>query len=151
MSRHSNPAHPPLDAIPLSRCSARTRRTGVPRPPGRRVCRWPAFSDPLLSPRLLSNEPIPAAILLGTFGLLMLMSALVSRASGRIGVPVALLFLGVGMAAGSEGIGGIAFEDYRLTFRLGTAALVLILFDGGINTPVSHLKQSIRPAAVLAT
>ncbi|HEX2224792.1 MAG TPA: potassium/proton antiporter, partial [Thermoanaerobaculia bacterium] len=74
-----------------------------------------------------------------------------SRASSRFGVPVFLLFLGIGMLAGSEGVGGIVFEDYRLAFRLGTAVLVLILFDGGLNTPLSSLKQGLRPALALAT
>ena len=49
------------------------------------------------------------------------MSVLFSRASQRTGVPIALLFLGVGMLAGSEGLGGIAFDDYHFAFRLGTA------------------------------
>lgn len=55
------------------------------------------------------------------------------------------------MLAGSEGLGGIVFEDYRLAFRLGTAALVLILFDGGLNTPLESLRRSLWPAFVLAT
>jgi cell volume regulation protein A len=55
------------------------------------------------------------------------------------------------MLAGSEGFGGIAFEDYALTFRLGTVALVFILFDGGLNTPVSVIRTAIAPASVLAT
>ena len=55
------------------------------------------------------------------------------------------------MLAGSEGLGGIVFEDYRLAFRLGTAALVLILFDGGLNTPKASLRQALWPALSLAT
>jgi cell volume regulation protein A len=76
---------------------------------------------------------------------------LFSRASSRFGVPVFLLFLAIGMLAGSEGIGGIFFEDYRLSFRLGTAVLALILFDGGLNTPLSSLRQGLRPALALGT
>jgi cell volume regulation protein A len=66
-------------------------------------------------------------------------------------VPVALLFLGIGMAAGSDGPGGIEFADYGFAFRLGTVALVLILFDGGLNTPLSAVRSAIRPASALAT
>ncbi|HSA58047.1 MAG TPA: potassium/proton antiporter [Gemmatimonadaceae bacterium] len=100
---------------------------------------------------MLSQEPIPTAILLAVFGLMLLVSVLSSRATERLGVPVALIFLGIGMLAGSEGIVGIPFEDYRLAYRLGTIALVLILFDGGFNTPISMVRRVAAPAAVLAT
>jgi potassium/hydrogen antiporter len=53
--------------------------------------------------------------------------------------------------AGSEGLGRIAFEDYGFAFRLGTVALVLILFDGGLHTPADAVRETIRPAGVLAT
>jgi len=100
---------------------------------------------------MLDAEPLPTAFLLTLCGVLLALSVLFSRASGRFGIPVALLFLGVGMAAGSDGPGGIEFSDYGLAFRLGTVALVLILFDGGLNTPLSSIRTAIRPAAVLAT
>jgi potassium/hydrogen antiporter len=96
-------------------------------------------------------EPLTTATLLLTIGLLLGLSALFSRASARAGLPVFLLFLAMGMLAGSEGLGGIEFEGYSLSFRLGTLALVLILFDGGLNTSMVSLRQGIRPAAVLAT
>jgi cell volume regulation protein A len=96
-------------------------------------------------------EPFATALVLAVFGVLLGISTVSSRASERVGLPVALLFLGIGMLAGSEGIGGLAFEDYRLAFRLGTVALVLILFDGGLNTPLAAVRQAIRPAALLAT
>jgi cell volume regulation protein A len=96
-------------------------------------------------------EPLSTAILLTTFGILLGVSILFSRASTRFGIPTALIFLGIGILAGSEGIGGIPFEDYGFAFRIGTVALVLILFDGGLNTPVSAVRQVIRPAGVLAT
>jgi cell volume regulation protein A len=97
------------------------------------------------------TEPVPTAVALVATGILLAVSVVFSRTSGRLGIPVALLFLAVGMAAGSEGIGGIRFEDYALAFRVGTVALVLILFDGGLNTPVASLRQVFGPAAVLAT
>jgi cell volume regulation protein A len=78
-------------------------------------------------------------------------SVLFSRASQRIGVPIALLFLVVGMLAGSEGIGGIPFDDFRFAFRMGTLALALILFDGGLNTPMQAVRRYWAPSGVLAT
>ena len=97
------------------------------------------------------HEPLATALLLAAAGVLLAAGVLVSRTSGRLGVPAALLFLAVGMLAGSDGLGGIHFGDYALAFRLGTVALVLILFDGGLNTPLSSLRRSLAPAAVLAT
>ena len=96
-------------------------------------------------------EPLPTAFLLTVAGMLMLVSVLLSRASGRSGLPVAMLFLGIGVVAGSDGPGGIEFNDYGSAFRLGTVALVLILFDGGLNTPLSAVRAAIRPASLLAT
>jgi cell volume regulation protein A len=55
------------------------------------------------------------------------------------------------MLAGSEGIGRIPFEDYTFAFRLGSLALTLILFDGGLNTPMEAVRRSWAPAGVLAT
>lgn len=97
------------------------------------------------------SEPLTTAWFLVVFGVLLGISALLSRTSSRFRIPVFLLFLVIGMLAGSEGPGGIDFEDYGLAFRLGTVALALILFDGGLNTPVASLRRAIRPAAVLAT
>jgi cell volume regulation protein A len=94
-------------------------------------------------------EPLPTALALAATGILLAASVLASRGSGRAGVPVALLFLLVGMAAGS--VAGIGFDDHRLAFRAGTVALVLILFDGGLSTPVASLRRVVAPSAVLAT
>ena len=72
-----------------------------------------------------TTEPNATALLLTTCGLLLAVSVVFSRASQRAGVPIALLFLLIGIMAGSEGVGGIAFEDYRFAFRLGAIALAL--------------------------
>jgi cell volume regulation protein A len=97
------------------------------------------------------TEPLPTAIGLAVLGLLVAVAVTLSRTIGRRGVPVVLLFMVLGMVAGSEGIGGIAFEDYALTFRLGTVALVFILFDGGLNTSAAVVRSALAPAGVLAT
>jgi cell volume regulation protein A len=94
-------------------------------------------------------EPLATGVLLLTLGLLVGLSAASSRASGRLGLPAALLFLGIGVLAG--GFGAIRFADHGLAFRLGTAALVLILFDGGLNTPFAALRQAVWPSLTLAT
>lgn len=62
-----------------------------------------------------------------------------------------LLFIGVGIVAGSEGIGGIYFDDARLAQSVGIIALVLILFSGGIETNWADSKQILKPAFLLAT
>jgi cell volume regulation protein A len=98
-----------------------------------------------------SVEPFSTAVALTTAGALMTLSVLFSRAPARLGVPIPLIFLSLGMLAGEEGLGGIVFDDYDATFRLGTVALVLILFDGGLNTPFKTVRQGLRPAAILAT
>jgi cell volume regulation protein A len=100
---------------------------------------------------MITNEPQATALLLATCGLLLGVSVVFSRASQRTGVPIALLFLLVGMLAGSEGLGRIDFEDYRFSFRVGVVALALILFDGGLNTPLSAVRKAAAPAGVLAT
>lgn len=69
----------------------------------------------------------------------------------RMRVPGLLLFLGLGMLAGSEGIGGIHFDDARLARTLGTIALVLILFEGGLTAGWSEIRPVLGTAASLAT
>src|SRR5919202_3767294 len=97
------------------------------------------------------TEPLATALLFATLGVLLAVSVVFSGASERMSVPVTLVFLGIGMLAGSEGLGRIAFEDYHFAFRLGTAALVLILFDAGLNTPTGAVRRYLAPAALLAT
>ncbi len=69
----------------------------------------------------------------------------------RIRIPGLLLFLGLGMLAGSEGLGGIEFDDVRLARTLGTIALVLILFEGGLTAGWSEIRPVLGTAASLAT
>ncbi len=99
----------------------------------------------------MPNEPASTAVAMLVVALLLATAVLSSRATGRLGIPVALIFIGLGMAAGHEGAGGIAFEDYGLTFRLGVVALSLILFDGGLNTTSADIRRVLKPAGLLAT
>jgi cell volume regulation protein A len=100
---------------------------------------------------VLTAEPFATGLIFAGVGALLTISVMSSRASARLGVPLALLFLVVGMLAGSEGIGGIPFEDYSRTYRLGTGALCLILFDGGLHTSPRAMREVAAPAIVLAT
>jgi len=98
---------------------------------------------------VIAGEPLNTGGLLAIAGVLMLASVLFSRPSERIGFPAVLLFLGIGLLAGlwlPEG-----FSDHSLAFRIGTLGLVLILFDGGLNTSWGAARAHLAPAAVLAT
>jgi cell volume regulation protein A len=92
----------------------------------------------------------PGIVLAGV-GLLLGISVMFSRASARTGLPLTLVFLSIGMLAGSEGIGGIEFDSYHQAFWLGSAALALILFDGGLNTHWGAVRPVLGPGALLAS
>ncbi|MGK7882349.1 MAG: potassium/proton antiporter [Crocosphaera sp.] len=77
-------------------------------------------------------------------GLLLIISVFASKLANKFGVPGLLLFLLIGMLAGSEGIGGLSFEDYNLAKTIGDLALIFILFTGGLETE----WKSIRPVLV---
>lgn len=93
--------------------------------------------------------PIDTNILV--VGMLLLFATMSSRVSARLGVPLLVVFVFVGMMAGSEGLGGIVFSDYTLAHSVGTLSLILILFDGGLQTSVQSLRRTAAPAGVLAT
>ncbi len=102
-------------------------------------------------PALALAEPLPTALLLAVVGVLLLTATLFSRTVDRLGVPVVLLFLILGVFAGSETAGFLVFDDHLLAMRLGTLALILILFDGGLNTRFREVRSAAPPALVLAT
>jgi len=74
--------------------------------------------------------------------ILVLLAVMVSKISDRFGIPLLLLFIVLGMLAGSEGIGGIYFDDPELTQWISTISLSIILFSGGVDT---HWKSINRP------
>lgn len=96
-------------------------------------------------------EPRATAIALLVIGIVLAACVLSTRLAARTGVPVFLLFVLLGLAAGEEGIGRIAFDDYAMAFRVGYGALVLILFDAGLNTPLVTFRRYLAPSLVLAT
>lgn len=81
----------------------------------------------------------------------MILGSLSSKFSARVGLPVLVAFLALGMLAGSEGIGGIPFDNFQLAHAIGTVALAFILFDGGLKSPIESLKIAWKPSALLAT
>ncbi|MBX5457439.1 MAG: potassium/proton antiporter [Thermogemmatispora sp.] len=83
--------------------------------------------------------------------LLLLLSVLAWKIAGRLGIPALLLFLGLGMLAGSDGPGGIYFDDAQLAQAVGIVALVLILFAGGLETRWSAVRPALGGALLLST
>ncbi|WP_158045792.1 potassium/proton antiporter [Skermanella pratensis] len=82
---------------------------------------------------------------------LLLVSIFTSLISFRIGAPLLLIFLGVGLAAGEDGIGGIDFDNTPAAFLIGSVALAIILFESGFDTRFSSYKAAAWPALTLAT
>jgi len=83
--------------------------------------------------------------------ILLLASILASKVSDRLGIPSLLIFLGVGMLAGSDGIGGIAFDDPSIAQTLGIIALSYILFAGGLSTGWASVRPILVQGGLLAT
>ena len=96
-----------------------------------------------------SLDAVSLAILLGS--LLVLTGILSSLIALRFGAPLLLVFLLVGMFAGEGGPGGIKFDDVGATYTVGSIALALILFDGGLRTRFASLRNVLWPAVMLST
>jgi potassium/hydrogen antiporter len=94
-------------------------------------------------------DAISIGILLGA--LLVLAGIMSSLVALRFGAPLLLVFLIVGMLAGEGGPGGIQFDDVRTTYVVGSIALALILFDGGLRTRFATFRSVLAPAVTLAT
>ena len=84
-------------------------------------------------------------------GALIMLSIWLGMATSRAGMPLLLIFLGVGMLAGEDGIGKIAFDNHTLSFWVANIALAVILFDGGLRTPYSIFRVALKPAVALST
>ena len=92
---------------------------------------------------------IEQLILLGA--VLILLGIFSSKISARLGLPLLVLFLMIGMLAGEDGVGQINFDNPEIAHALGTLALAIILFDGGLQTPFKAIRQVWKPASLLAT
>jgi cell volume regulation protein A len=94
-------------------------------------------------------DAVHVGILLGS--LLVLAGILSSLVATRFGAPLLLVFLIVGMLAGEGGPGGLKFDDVQATYLVGSMALALILFDGGLRTRFATVRSVLAPAVILAT
>ncbi|MCO6486889.1 MAG: potassium/proton antiporter [Phaeodactylibacter sp.] len=83
--------------------------------------------------------------------LLLLISVIVGKPSYKFGVPTLLIFLAIGMLAGSEGIGGIYFDDPKIAQFIGIVSLNFILFSGGLDTSYDAVKPVLREGLALST
>ncbi|MGL5034007.1 MAG: potassium/proton antiporter [Microcystaceae cyanobacterium] len=94
---------------------------------------------------------LPSEQIFVILGLLLLASVVASKASDRFGIPALLLFLVVGMLAGSDGIGDIQFNDPLFAKFVGDVALTIILFTGGLDTEWLKIRSVLLPGFSLAS
>src|SRR5947199_995992 len=98
---------------------------------------------------MASLDQVSIAILLGAA--LVMAGILSSLLALRFGAPLLLVFLAIGMLAGDSGPGQLQFDDVRTTYLVGSVALALILFDGGLRTRFASIRTVLAPSVVLAT
>ena len=100
-----------------------------------------------------STSPIMAVTheFLLTAGLLCLLAILAGKVSARVGTPLLLVFILIGMLAGEDGPGRIPFSDFHAAYLIGSLALAVILFDGGLTTPRATVRKALGPAIALST
>jgi len=98
---------------------------------------------------MASLDSVSIAILLGS--MLVMAGILSSLLALRFGAPLLLVFLLIGMLAGDAGPGGLQFNDVRTTYLVGSVALALILFDGGLRTRFQTIRAVLAPSMGLAT
>jgi len=98
---------------------------------------------------MASLDSVSIAILLGA--VLVMAGILSSLLALRFGAPLLLVFLAIGMLAGDSGPGQLQFDDVRTTYLVGSVALALILFDGGLRTRFQSIRAVLAPSMLLAT
>lgn len=92
---------------------------------------------------------VNTAIFIGA--LLVVLGIFSSLIATRFGAPLLLVFLVVGMLAGEDGPGGLVFSNYQVTYLVGSVALSVILFDGGLRTRLSVFRGVLAPSLIMAT
>jgi len=98
---------------------------------------------------MASLDSVSIAVFLGA--ILVMAGILSSLLALRFGAPLLLVFLLIGMLAGDSGPGRLQFDDVRSTYLVGSVALALILFDGGLKTRFQSIRTVLAPSMVLAT
>jgi len=94
---------------------------------------------------------MPIETILFWVAALLFISVVSSKLSDRLAIPVLLLFLAVGVLAGSEGVGGLYFDNAQIAKSLGVVALILIIFSGGLDTNWKETKPVVWPGIILST
>lgn len=97
----------------------------------------------------MGNFSVEGILIIGS--ILVFLSIIASKVSNELGVPVLLIFLGISMLAGSDGIGGIQFDNAYAAQILGSITLSIILFSGGLETNREKIKPILIPGLILAT
>ena len=95
------------------------------------------------------NFTVDGILIVGSF--LLFISILASKLSSRLGIPTLLIFLVIGMLAGSDGLGGIQFDSPYVAKVLGTITLTFILFAGGLETDFNHIRPILWNGIALST
>src|SRR5437867_11990689 len=98
---------------------------------------------------MASLDSVSLTIMLGA--VLVMTGILSSLLALRFGAPLLLVFLAIGVLAGDSGPGQLRFDDVRTTYLVGSVALALILFDGGLRTKFQSIRTVLAPSMVLAT
>ena len=133
--------------------AARTREESVVAKPGARTLAGvqldlPGGLGPCAPDRRVMDASHHLILLAGALGLLSILAGLFSA---RFGTPLLLVFLAIGILFGKEGPVGLVFNDFQAAYLIGSLALTVILFQGGLNTKRGMLKVALWPAMTLAT
>lgn len=101
--------------------------------------------------KYLKSMPVDLMNNILILGALIVASVLASKITSKFGIPILLVFIVVGMVSGSDGLGGIYFDNSKIAQILGTFSLILILFSGGLNTKLTDVKVVFKEVGLLST